>query len=71
LGAVAAIGALPLDAINVVERTQFLSLFARAGTYERSILRELSGPFGRLYETSTRSVAGIEAACRACSPSTT
>jgi uncharacterized protein len=51
LGAIAAVGALQLDAINVVERTQFLSLFARVGTYQRSILKDLSGPFGRLYET--------------------
>jgi uncharacterized protein YcaQ len=51
LGAVGKVGALQLDAINVVERTQFLTLFARIGAYNSSAFRQLTGPLGRLYET--------------------
>jgi uncharacterized protein len=51
LGAVGRVGALQLDAINVLERTQFLTLFARVGAYDRSVLHTLTGPGGRLYET--------------------
>jgi uncharacterized protein YcaQ len=51
LGAVARVGALQLDAINVVQRTQFLTLFARIGPYDPSAFQQLTGPFGRLYET--------------------
>ena len=51
LAAVSTVGALQLDAINVLERTQFLTLFARIGPYDVSHVHRLTGPFGRLYET--------------------
>src|SRR2546423_9111709 len=45
-----AIGTIQLDAINVVERTQFLVLFSRLGAYDRSRLHTLTGPEGALFE---------------------
>jgi len=47
---VEAIGTLQLDAINVVERTQFLVLFSRLGAYNTDLLHELTGPNGALFE---------------------
>jgi uncharacterized protein YcaQ len=45
------LGALQLDAINVVERTQFLVLFSRLGSYDRAKLHELTAPrTGTLWE---------------------
>jgi uncharacterized protein YcaQ len=41
---------LQLDAINVLERTQFLVLFARVGAYDIGLLHELTGPGGELFE---------------------
>jgi uncharacterized protein YcaQ len=41
---------LQLDAINVLERTQFLVLFARIGAYDIGRLHELTGPGGELFE---------------------
>ncbi|MGH8997666.1 MAG: winged helix-turn-helix domain-containing protein, partial [Acidimicrobiales bacterium] len=38
------LGTLQLDAVNVLERTQFLVPFARLGAYDRDDLRSLSGP---------------------------
>src|SRR5256885_1054132 len=49
-GAVAAAGMVQLDAINVVERTQFLVLFSRLGAYDRDLLHRMSGPGGELFE---------------------
>jgi uncharacterized protein YcaQ len=48
--AVAAVGTVQLDAINVVERTQYLVLFSRLGVYDRSRFDALSGPGGDLVE---------------------
>lgn len=49
-GVVAALGAVQLDAINVVERSQFLVLFSRLGPYDRALLHQLTGPGGALWE---------------------
>jgi uncharacterized protein len=38
------LGTLQLDAVNVLERTQFLVPFARLGPYDRDDLRALTGP---------------------------
>jgi uncharacterized protein len=45
-----AVGQIQLDAINVVERTQFLVLFSRLGPYHVDKLHELTGPGGELFE---------------------
>jgi hypothetical protein len=45
-----ALGAVQLDAVNVLVRTQFLVLFSRLGHYERSLLHQLTGPGGGLWE---------------------
>ena len=45
-----ALSVVQLDAVNVVERAQFLALFSRLGPYERSHLHELTGPGGALWE---------------------
>ena len=47
---VEAIATVQLDAINVVERTQFLVLFSRLGAYDVARFRELTGPNGALLE---------------------
>jgi hypothetical protein len=46
----ARLGVLQLDAINVVERTQFLVLFSRLGAYDRTALHAMTGPGGELFE---------------------
>lgn len=45
-----AVGLIQLDAINVVERTQFLVLFSRLGPYDVELLHDLTGPGGDLFE---------------------
>jgi uncharacterized protein YcaQ len=45
-----ALGVLQLDAINVLERTQFLVLFSRLGPYDNEHLHKLTGPGGALFE---------------------
>jgi uncharacterized protein YcaQ len=50
LGAISQIGALQLDAINVLERTQFLVPWSRLGAYRRTDLHALSGRAGALFE---------------------
>jgi uncharacterized protein len=45
-----ALGVVQLDAVNVLERTQFLVFFSRLGVYERSFLHRLTGPRGTLWE---------------------
>ncbi len=49
-GAISAVGTIQLDAINVVERTQFLVLFSRLGSYPVARLHDLTGPGGELFE---------------------
>ena len=44
------IGVIQLDAINVVERTQYLVLFSRLGPYDKGLLQQLCGPGGELFE---------------------
>lgn len=41
---------LQLDAVNVLERTQFIVLFSRLGPYDVGLLHRLTGPGGALYE---------------------
>jgi uncharacterized protein YcaQ len=41
---------LQLDAINVLERPQFLVPFSRLGAFDTQLLRKLSGPDGALFE---------------------
>jgi uncharacterized protein YcaQ len=48
--AIDAVGTIQLDAINVLERTQFLVLFSRLGAYDRDRLHALTGPGGELFE---------------------
>src|SRR5437763_8715760 len=48
--AIDTIEVLQLDAINVVERTQFLVLFARVGAFDIGRVHEMTGPGGRLFE---------------------
>jgi uncharacterized protein YcaQ len=49
-GVVGAIGTIQLDAINVVERTQFLVLFSRLGAYDVRRLHDMTKPLGELFE---------------------
>ncbi len=44
------LGAIQVDAVNVLARTQFLVPFSRIGPYDRDRLLELSGPGGALWE---------------------
>jgi len=48
--AIKAVGVVQLDAINVLERTQFVVLFSRVGAYGTERLHEMSGPGGELLE---------------------
>ena len=48
--AINAVGILQLDAISVVARTQFLVLFSRVGAYSQSLLHQMAGPGGELFE---------------------
>lgn len=50
LRAIGAVGTVQLDAVNVLERTQFLVLFSRLGAYDVGVLHELVGPGGALFE---------------------
>jgi uncharacterized protein YcaQ len=45
-----ALAVVQLDAINVVDRTQFVVFFSRLGSYERNHLHRLIGPGGALWE---------------------
>lgn len=47
---VASLGAVQIDAINVLERTHLLAVFSRLGAYDRDLLHELTGPGGSLWE---------------------
>ena len=44
------LGTLQLDAVNVLERTQFLVPFSRIGGYDLATLRGLTGPRGPWFE---------------------
>ena len=48
--AIDALGVLQLDAINVVDRTQFLVPFNRLGPYDNALLHKLTGPNGAFFE---------------------
>jgi uncharacterized protein len=45
-----ALGVVQLDAVNVLERTQFLVFFSRLGPYDRSFVHHLARPGGELWE---------------------
>lgn len=45
-----AVGTIQVDAVNVLERTQFIVPFSRVGGYERADFRTLSGPGGEWFE---------------------
>jgi uncharacterized protein len=45
-----ALGVVQLDAVNVLERTQFLVFFSRLGPYDRSIVQHLARSGGELWE---------------------
>ncbi|HET6794107.1 MAG TPA: crosslink repair DNA glycosylase YcaQ family protein [Acidimicrobiales bacterium] len=45
-----AVAVLQLDAVNVLERTQFLVPFSRIGGYDRGRLLRMAGPMGELFE---------------------
>lgn len=47
---IAQLGTIQLDAINVVQRTQFVVLFSRLGPYDNDHLHRLTGPGGGLFE---------------------
>lgn len=51
------VGALQLDAINVLERTQFLVLFSRLGPFPKQRLHDLTGPGGALLEYDAHAAA--------------
>jgi hypothetical protein len=50
LASIARLGVVQLDAINVVERTQFLVPWSRLGGYDAAQLHALSGQGGALFE---------------------
>ncbi len=50
LALIAELGVLQLDAINVLERTQFLVPWSRLGSYRRDDLHAISGRAGALFE---------------------
>jgi hypothetical protein len=47
---IARIGAIQLDAINVLRRTQYLVVFSRLGPYDVSLLHRMTGPSEELFE---------------------
>lgn len=49
-GVVDRVGTIQLDAVNVVERTQFLVPFSRVGPYDRRLLLRMNGPGKDLFE---------------------
>lgn len=50
LKTIESLGVLQLDAVNVLERTQFIVPFSRLGPYDVRLLHQLTGPGGALYE---------------------
>lgn len=59
LAVVEQLGAVQLDAVNVLERTQYLLLWSRVGNYDRAVFDALAQPMGLLFEGQTRSVAAL------------
>jgi len=60
--AISTVGQLQLDAINVVQRTQFLVLFSRLGAYDVEMLHGMTGPQGELFEYWGHAVSLLPAA---------
>jgi uncharacterized protein len=56
-GVIDTIGIVQLDAINVLERTQFVVLFSRLGSYDTGLLHELTGPGGELHECNAHAAS--------------
>ena len=59
LAVVEQLGALQLDAVNVLERTQYIVLWSRTGNYDRAVFDALAQPMGPLFEGETRGVAAL------------
>ena len=59
LAVVQQLGAVQLDAVNVLERTQYLVMWSRLGNYERERFDALAQPMGPLFEGATRGVAAL------------
>jgi uncharacterized protein len=49
-GVIDQVGTIQLDAVNAVERTQFLVPFSRIGAYDPAVLRGFTGPGGPWFE---------------------
>ncbi len=49
-GLLGSVGTIQLDAVNVLERTQYLVPFSRLGPYDRRLLGRMSGPGRRWFE---------------------
>lgn len=50
LAVIEKLGAVQLDAVNVLERTQFITLYSRLGPYDRDLLHTLTGPGRPVWE---------------------
>jgi uncharacterized protein len=59
LAVVEQLGAVQLDAVNVLERTQYVVMWSRVGNYERAVFDALAQPMGPLFEGGTRGVAAL------------
>jgi uncharacterized protein YcaQ len=59
---ISGVGQLQLDAINVVQRTQFLVLFSRLGAYDVDMVHDMTGPQGELFEYWGHAVSLLPAA---------
>jgi uncharacterized protein len=56
-GAIDTIGIVQLDAINVLERTQFVVLFSRVGAYDTGLVHQMTGPGGELHECTAHAAS--------------
>jgi uncharacterized protein len=45
--------------VNVLERTQYIVMWSRVGSYDRAVFEGLAQPMGPLFEGQTRSVAAL------------
>jgi uncharacterized protein YcaQ len=59
LAVVEQLGAVQLDAVNVLERTQYVVMWSRVGNYDRAVFDALAQPMGSLFEGQTRGVAAF------------